>query len=122
MAGIILRSPLQAKTQEEKDAADKELKELRGHTNFYFQASDLDLKIMRILTKKTPEPFVSVELVERMAQFLNYLLGKIAGPKTRTLDLKVTMPAVSRQRRAYFCGLHGALSCRFPTRRRFRST
>jgi hypothetical protein len=43
-----------------------------------------------MLTEKTPAPFISIALVERIAQMLNYVLMKIAGPNC--IDLKVSGP------------------------------
>ncbi len=43
--------------------------------------------MMKMLTDRTPKPFLREELVERVAAMLNYVISKIAGPKC--IEVKV---------------------------------
>jgi ubiquitin conjugation factor E4 B len=77
-------------SQEDKEKADKELKQLRNITHHSLRSGDNIMQVFKLLTDKTPGPFISEELVDRMAQMLNYVLSKIAGPSC--MALKVSNP------------------------------
>ncbi|KAJ1477541.1 ubiquitin elongating factor core-domain-containing protein [Baffinella frigidus] len=49
------------------------------------------LEMMQMFTAHVPAPFRGPELVERVAQMLNYLLDKIAGPKCIELKANPTL-------------------------------
>jgi len=80
----------EAQSDEDKERLDKELKDLEGTVSSYIRHSTQILKIMRLLTEKTLAPFLLDDMIQRMAEALNFVLDKIAGKKT--MELKVSNP------------------------------
>mmetsp|Transcript_49581 Transcript_49581/g.117977 ORF Transcript_49581/g.117977 Transcript_49581/m.117977 type:complete len:586 (+) Transcript_49581:2-1759(+) len=79
-----------ARPEEERAEVESTLNEGGGQARWGMQQLREILEMMQMFTAHVPAPFRGPELVERVAQMLNYLLDKIAGPKC--IELKVLNP------------------------------
>ena len=54
----------------------------------YLQLADANVSLMRLMTSEMPQPFVSHEMRDRVAAWLNYMFSVLCGAKRRELRVK----------------------------------
>jgi ubiquitin conjugation factor E4 B len=73
---------------EEQQTKTKELEELEGQTKSLTQLSKATLDLMNIFTKAVGEAFTMPEIVQRLADMVDYNLETLVGPKQKNLKVK----------------------------------
>ena len=74
-------------TDEEKREKLEELEKLEGQTTSYMQLANETIAMMKVFTETLSEAFTMPEVVQRLADMLDYNLNTLVGEKSR--DLKV---------------------------------
>lgn len=77
-------------TDEEKKEKAEELDKLEGQTTSYMQLANETIAMMKVFTETLSEAFTMPEVVQRLADMLDYNLDTLVGDKSR--DLKVADP------------------------------
>ncbi|OCF33004.1 ubiquitin-conjugation factor E4 B [Kwoniella heveanensis BCC8398] len=80
----------QALPQAEREDTESQLRQIEGSAPFHTQMGLENVKLIRDLTATTKEPFVTAEIVDRLAASLDENLAVLVGPKMA--ELKVTNP------------------------------
>lgn len=77
-------------TEEEKAAKEEELSQAEGQAQSYMQLANETIGMMKLFTSALSESFTMPEIVQRLADMMDYNLDTLVGPKSR--DLKVQDP------------------------------
>lgn len=77
-------------TEEEKKAKQEELSTAEDQAKSYMQLGNETVATMKLFTNALSEAFTMPEIVQRLADMLDYNLETLAGPKSR--NLKVDKP------------------------------
>ncbi|WVQ99567.1 hypothetical protein IAU59_006703 [Kwoniella sp. CBS 9459] len=80
----------QALPQNEREDTESQLRQTESSAPFHTQMGLENVKLIRDLTATTREPFVTAEIVDRLAASLDENLAVLVGPKMA--ELKVTNP------------------------------
>lgn len=78
-------------TEEEKAAKEEELATAEGQAQSYMQLANETIAMMKLFTAALSESFTMPEIVQRLADMMDYNLDTLVGPKSR--DLKVQDPS-----------------------------
>lgn len=78
---------LSALTEEQKKEKMEELEKLEGQTTSYMMLANETITMMKVFTETLSEAFTMPEVVQRLADMLDYNLNTLVGEKSR--DLKV---------------------------------
>lgn len=82
-----LKNPA-ALTDEEKAEKAKELEDLERQAGSYMQLVNETLDMMKLFTASLSETFTSPEIVQRLADMLDFNLGQITGPKSSGMKVE----------------------------------
>lgn len=86
-----LRKQPSTLTDEERETMTKDLASAEGQAQSYMQLANETTAMMKLFTSALAESFTMPEIVQRLADMLDYNLNTLVGPKSR--DLKVEDPA-----------------------------
>lgn len=78
-------------TEEERAAKEEELATAENQAQSYMQLANETIKMMKLFTAALSESFTMPEIVQRLADMMDYNLDTLVGPKSR--DLKVQDPS-----------------------------
>jgi ubiquitin conjugation factor E4 B len=87
---VALRNP-EALTEEERAAKTEELSSAEGQATSWMQLANETISMMKLFTGALSEAFTMPEIVQRLADMLDYNLDTLVGPKSS--DLKVQDPS-----------------------------
>lgn len=82
-----LRNP-EALTEEEKKAKQEELSAAEDQAKSYMQLGNETVATMKLFTNALSEAFAMPEIVQRLADMLDYNLETLAGPKSGNLQVE----------------------------------
>lgn len=75
-------------TDEERTSKTEELQRLEGQAGSYMQLVNETLDMMKLFTASLSEAFTTTEIVQRLADMLDFNLGQITGPKSSNMKVE----------------------------------
>jgi ubiquitin conjugation factor E4 B len=75
-------------TEEERKAKTDELSQLEGQATSYMQLANETISMMKVFTGALSEAFTMPEIVQRLADMLDYNLDTLVGPKSANLKVE----------------------------------
>jgi ubiquitin conjugation factor E4 B len=88
---VALRDNKGGLTQEERAAKEEELATAENQAQSYMQLANETIAMMKLFTAALSESFTMPEIVQRLADMMDYNLDTLVGPKS--LDLRVHDPS-----------------------------